>query len=94
MLNEVFEKSLSTENYAISDSYAKAINIIFRSNTAVCSISGGSDSDIILDIINRVDELKKVTYYWIDTGLEFSATKKHISFLEEKYGIEIQNLYQ
>lgn len=92
MSNEIYEKSLETENYAIPDSYAKAINVIFHSNTAVCSISGGSDSDIVLDIIHSVDELKKVMYYWIDTGLEFSATKEHISFLEEKYGIEIQKI--
>ena len=92
MSNKVFEKSLETENYAISDSYAKAINVIFHSNAAVCSISGGSDSDIVLDLIHNVDELKKVTYYWIDTGLEFSAAKDHISFLEEKYGIEIQKI--
>lgn len=92
MPNEVFKKSLETENYAVSDSYAKAVNVIFHSNTAVCSISGGSDSDIVLDIIHSVDELKKVTYYWIDTGLEFSAAKDHISFLEGKYGIEIQKI--
>lgn len=92
MSNEIFKKSLETENYAISDSYAKAVNVIFHSNIAVCSISGGSDSDIVLDIIYNVDELKKNTYYWIDTGLEFFATKNHISFLEEKYGVEIQKI--
>lgn len=67
MSNEIYEKSLEIENYAVSDSYAKAINTIFHSNTAVCSIIGGSDSDIVLDIIHNVEELKKVTYYWIDT---------------------------
>jgi len=92
MSNEIFEKSLETENYAISDGYAKAINVISHSSTAVCSISGGSDSDIVLDIIHNVDELKKVTYYWIDTGLEYQATKDHLNYLENKYDIQIERI--
>ena len=63
-----------------------------RSATPLCSISGGSDSDIVLDLIYNVDHDKKVQYYWIDTGLEYQATKKHIKFLEEKYGIEIKQI--
>ena len=31
----------------------------------------------------------QVVYVWFDTGLEYEATKKHLSFLEEKYGITI-----
>jgi predicted phosphoadenosine phosphosulfate sulfurtransferase len=61
MQNEIFSKALSTNNHAIFDGYAKAQNVILRSNTALCSISGGSDSDIVLDIIHNVDEFGKVT---------------------------------
>jgi 3'-phosphoadenosine 5'-phosphosulfate sulfotransferase (PAPS reductase)/FAD synthetase len=92
MQNEIFSKALSTNNHAIFDGYAKAQNVILRSNTALCSISGGSDSDIVLDIIHNVDEFGKVTYYWIDTGLEYTATKEHLNFLEKKYDIEIQRI--
>jgi 3'-phosphoadenosine 5'-phosphosulfate sulfotransferase (PAPS reductase)/FAD synthetase len=92
MQNEIFSKALSTNNHAIFDGYAKAQNVILRSNIALCSISGGSDSDIVLDIIHNVDEFGKVTYYWIDTGLEYTATKEHLNFLEKKYGIEIQRI--
>ena len=53
------------------------------------SISGGSDSDIMLDIIHRCDTEKKAKYIWFDTGLEYQATKEHLKYLEEKYGIEI-----
>lgn len=57
----------------------------------ICSISGGSDSDFILDICFKCDKDKKVEYVWLDTGLEYQATKDHIKFLEEKYGIEIKS---
>lgn len=56
----------------------------------VCSISGGSDSDVMLDIAWRCDKDNKVEYIWFDTGLEYQATKDHLKYLENKYGIEIR----
>ena len=56
------------------------------------SISGGSDSDIMLDMCWRLDPLKKITYKFVNTGIEYEATKRHIKFLEQKYGIEIEEL--
>lgn len=56
----------------------------------VCSISGGSDSDIMLDIIWRCDKDNKVDYVWFDTGLEYQATKEHLKYLENKYNIMIR----
>ena len=55
------------------------------------SISGGADSDIMLDMIERIGyPLSNVHYVFFDTGLEFQATKDHLKYLEEKYGIEIE----
>ena len=56
----------------------------------VCSISGGSDSDIILDICARVDLDKRIKYVFFDTGLEYKATKEHLKYLEDKYNIKIE----
>lgn len=56
----------------------------------VCSVSGGSDSDVMLDICFRCDKDKKIDYVWFDTGLEYQATKDHLKELERKYGIEIK----
>lgn len=56
----------------------------------VCSVSGGSDSDVMLDICWRCDKDNKVEYVWFDTGLEYQAPKEHLKYLEEKYGIEIK----
>lgn len=58
----------------------------------LCSISGGSDSDILLDLCQKFDESNKVTYAFFDTGLEFHATKEHIAFLEQKYNIQIKRV--
>ena len=57
------------------------------------SISGGSDSDIMLDMIERIGyPLSEVHYVFFNTGLEFEATKKHLIYLEEKYGITIRRV--
>lgn len=77
------------DNVTIIDSYAVAEIKIPRKDNIVCSISGGSDSDIMLDIIANVDADKKVKYVFFDTGIEYDATKRHLKYLEEKYGIII-----
>lgn len=58
-MSKAFEASLDTQNFAIIDGYAKAVSVLSRSHTPLCSISGGSDSDIVLDVIQNVDEKRK-----------------------------------
>lgn len=57
-----------------------------------CSISGGADSDIMLDICAKLDPDKKIRYRFFDTGIEYEATRKHLDELEEKYGIKIERI--
>lgn len=57
----------------------------------ICTISGGADSDVMLDIIYRCDKDHKVHYVWFDTGLEYQATKDHLKSLENKYHITINH---
>lgn len=92
MFDEVLNKCAENNNYTIYTSMCKAQRILMRSYDPVCSISGGSDSDIVLDLIHKVDEDGKVKYFWIDTGLEYSATKEHLDYLEQKYGITIERV--
>lgn len=91
-LQNVLNSLPEFRNEEILKSFIKGYSIINRPQykNIVCSISGGSDSDIMLDIIYRVDEHKKVTYVWFDTGLEYQATKDHLKYLEDKYGITIE----
>lgn len=56
----------------------------------VCTISGGADSDIMLDICWKCDKDNKIDYVWFDTGLEYQATKDHLKYLESRYNIEIK----
>lgn len=60
---------------------------------AICSYSGGSDSDIMIDLIERTRKtfgLPPITYVFFNTGLEMQATKDHVKVTAEKYGVEIR----
>jgi 3'-phosphoadenosine 5'-phosphosulfate sulfotransferase (PAPS reductase)/FAD synthetase len=60
---------------------------------AICSYSGGADSDILIDLIERVRKifsLPPVKYVFLNTGLEMKATKDHVKATAEKYGVQIQ----
>lgn len=62
---------------------------------AICSYSGGADSDIMLDLIERtrtVFKLPPITYVFFNTGLEMKATKDHVKRQADKYGIEIKEV--
>lgn len=60
---------------------------------AICSYSGGSDSDIMLDLIERTRQtfkLPPVQYVFFNTGLEMKATKDHVKAVALKYGVSIE----
>lgn len=63
---------------------------------AICSYSGGSDSDIMIDLIEQsrkiCPSLPKVRYVFFNTGLEMKATKDHVKETAEKYGVEIEEV--
>lgn len=77
-------------NLTIFDSFVKAKSVINKHEKIIVSISGGSDSDIVLDIIEKVRGDKDVEYVWFDTGLEYQATKDHLKYLEDRYDIKIE----
>ena len=59
---------------------------------AVCSYSGGADSDIMIHMIEtarQIFNLPPVHYAFFNTGLEMKATKDHVKATAEKYGVEI-----
>ena len=78
-------------NMTVFKSMIKTYHILSSHNNILVSVSGGSDSDIVLDIVYRVNLIlnKPIKYVWFDTGLEFEATKLHLNYLEERYGIKI-----
>lgn len=63
---------------------------------AICSYSGGADSDILMHLIEQCREmlptLPPVKYVFFNTGLEMKATKDHVKEMAEKYGVEIETI--
>lgn len=56
-------------------------------SNAICSYSGGADSDIMLDIIEKtrmIFKLPPVKYVFFNTGLEMKATRDHVKENEKK----------
>ena len=77
-------------NKAIIDAMLKAESILAGHKKVMVSISGGSDSDVMMDMIERCKSSEnEIDYVFFDTGIEFQATKDHIKFLEEKYGVKV-----
>lgn len=59
---------------------------------AICSYSGGSDSDIMLHLIETVRKtfnLPPIQYCFFNTGLEMEAIKRHVRSMAEKYNVII-----
>lgn len=77
---------------AIVDAAMKFRSVLETHNKALVSISGGADSDVMMDLCERVkhDTGCEVVYVWFDTGIEYDATKRHIEYLQERYDVPIQ----
>lgn len=100
-MSETFHSRVYTDRppYADFDAPAKfqAIESIIAKRlrehpNAICSYSGGADSDILIDIIERTRRtfrLAPIQYAFFNTGLEMKATKDHVKATAEKYGVEI-----
>ena len=100
-MTEVYHSKVYTDRppYADFDSPAKftAIQSIIAKHlknhqSAICSYSGGADSDILIDILERTRKgfnLPEIRYAFFNTGLEMKATKEHVREVAEKYGVEI-----
>lgn len=86
-IDEIIEAA--PQNRLIQFTMMKMNLKLFFALNPVCSVSGGSDSDTMLDIIERVRCGRKVTYVFFDTGIEYAATLRHLDDLEAKYGVEI-----
>lgn len=104
-MTETFHSRVYTDRpaYADYDSPDKInaiIGIIMRRLSehpnAICSYSGGSDSDIMIDMIEIARTLKPslppVKYVFFNTGLEMQATKDHVKATAERYGVEIETV--
>lgn len=70
------------ENQLIRNTFIKSDKMLTFYKNPVCSVSGGSDSDIVIDILERVRNGRPVQYVFYDTGIEYDVTKQHLDYLE------------
>ena len=89
-LNEILQHA--PKNDLIGNSFIITYSKLQKYEKVLCSVSGGSDSDILIDLCQKYDDAKKIVYVFFDTGLEFEATKEHLQYLERRYGINIQRI--
>lgn len=101
MATEPYRSRVYTDRPAYADfdapqKFEAIIGIIARRlrehPNAICSYSGGADSDILLDLIERTRarfNLPPIQYTFFNTGLEMKATKDHVKATAQKYGVEI-----
>ncbi|MBO4284285.1 MAG: phosphoadenosine phosphosulfate reductase family protein [Clostridia bacterium] len=83
----------SLQNATVLNAILKAQDVLYRHDRIVVSISGGSDSDVVLDMVERNKrDGSEIRYVWFDTGIEYQATKDHLDYLEQKYGIKIERI--
>lgn len=84
------------DSETIVTNLAKAWSIVHGNKyDKICvSISGGSDSDLLVDIFCLIGKLMNgiIEFYFFDTGWEYTATKEHLTSLERKYGITIHRI--
>lgn len=73
----------------IQDKLAITDRMLKTHNKIICSVSGGADSDCLMHLAWNLDTENKVDYLFIDTGIEMDATKKHLRYLEDLYGVKI-----
>lgn len=72
----------------------KMIEYFSSHDRILISVSGGSDSDCIVHLICTYfpEYLDKCYFVFVNTGLEYAATKRHLCDLEAKYGIKIERI--
>lgn len=93
-LSSYFELVENAPTFEIQTAFTKGAAVIRDVYDAIAvSVSGGSDSDVLIDFVERIRRTRQedinVSYVFFDTGMEFQATKEQLAFLEEKYGVTI-----
>lgn len=74
--------------YALTKSY----EVLSNYHNIEVSVSGGADSDIMLDLLLRTGNVDEMKFIWFNTGLEYKATRDHLLYLENRYGIKIHRI--
>ena len=95
-LKPYFDLIEGAPTFEVQTAFTKGKVVLQSYENIAVSISGGADSDLVMDFVQKILQIlrvlgivKNVKYIFFDTGMEFYATKEHLDFLEAKYGVEI-----
>lgn len=75
----------------INNTMGKMAHYLSNHQSICVSVSGGSDSDIIVHIIATYfrEYLPKIHFVFANTGIEYRATLEHLDYLRSHYNIQI-----
>lgn len=78
----------------INNTLGKMSHYLGNHKSICVSVSGGSDSDIIVHMIATYfrNFLGKIHFVFVNTGLEYRATLLHLDYLEKRYEIKIDRV--
>ena len=89
-LDEILKSA--PDNPHIVEAFVKGMAHLRNHKKVMVSVSGGSDSDVMMDLLSRCGNEENVYYVFFDTGLEYAATKNQIAYLNDKYGVQIHKI--
>ena len=79
-------------NKNIVETLLRSYKVLREHRNIAVSISGGSDSDIIMHLTELMKPKdSNVKYVFFDTGLEYKATRRHLDSLIKRYGVFIES---
>lgn len=93
--NETLDTGQKFEVYdALFHTGSKLIEYFSSHDHIMISVSGGSDSDCIVHFVCTYfpEFIEKYRFVFVNTGLEYDATKRHLCDLEKRYGITIDRI--
>lgn len=78
----------------INNTLGKMALYLGNHENILVSVSGGSDSDIIVHMIATYfrEHLPRIHFVFVNTGLEYQATRDHLAYLEKRYDIKIERI--
>jgi 3'-phosphoadenosine 5'-phosphosulfate sulfotransferase (PAPS reductase)/FAD synthetase len=98
--SRIFDDRPEYADYDSPDKFAAIQTIIMQRlrehPKAICSYSGGADSDILIHMIEQaramLPTLPPVKYVFFNTGLEMDATKRHVKETAKFYDVQIEEV--
>ncbi len=89
-----FDKTAFANRSVIEKLKKEAVDFLYpyREKKAVIPLSGGKDSQAVLDIAVEVWDKNNLLCIHADTGFDFEENRKHAEYLCNEYGIDLKIL--